>query len=144
MCRRQLSFSPQLGSVSIGSYVYHGAGANAVQELAIVLATAAEYLRTLGERGLDLDLVASKLQVVLGIGENFFMEVAKFRAVKLLWAQMLRAFGVGAEGQRIRLHARSGGRNIDAPRPSCQSAAPDDGSAFGGHRRRRGDDHRAI
>lgn len=104
-------FSPQLGSVSIGSYVYHGAGANAVQELAIVLATAAEYLRTLGERGLDLDLVASNLQVVLGIGENFFVEVAKFRAVKLLWAQMLRAFGVGAEGQRIRLHARSGRRN---------------------------------
>ena len=103
-------FSPQLGSVSIGSGVYHDAGANAVQELAIVLATAAEYLRTLGERGLDLDLVASKLQVVLGIGENFFMEVAKFRAVKLLWAQMLRAFGVDEDGRRIRLHARSGRR----------------------------------
>ncbi len=109
--------SPHLGSLSIGSAVYHDAGANAVQELAIVLATAVEYLRALGERGLDLNLVASKLQVVLGIGENFFMEVAKFRAVKLLWAQVLRAFGVGEDGQRIRLHARSGGRKLTRREP---------------------------
>lgn len=104
-------YAPQLGSITVGTSVYHDAGANAVQELAIALATAAEYLRALGERGLDPDFLARKLQVQLGIGENFFMEVAKFRAVKLLWAQIARAIGIGGEGRKLRLHACSGGRN---------------------------------
>ena len=104
--------SPQLGSIVADSGVYHEAGAHAVQELALALATGTAYLRELGSRGLDAEFVASKLRVSLGIGENFFMEVAKFRAVKSLWAQMLRAFGVSARGQRVRLHARSGLRNL--------------------------------
>ncbi len=103
--------SPQLGSVNLSTAPYHAAGANAVQELALTLATAAAYLRTLCERGLAPDLAATKLQVELCIGENFFMEVAKFRAVKLLWAQMTRAFGAGPAGQRLRLRARNGLRN---------------------------------
>ena len=103
--------SPEMGSIQVSAVPYHAAGANAVQELALVLATAVAYLRGLSEYGLAPDFAATKLQVVLCIGENFFMEAAKFRAVKLLWAQMTRAIGVGDEGQRIRLHARSGGRN---------------------------------
>ncbi len=103
--------APQLGSISVGTRVYHEAGANAVQELAIALATAVEYLRALDERGLGIDLVASKMQVQLSIGENFFMEVAKFRAMKPLWAQVMRACGVGEAGQGIQLHGRSGARN---------------------------------
>lgn len=103
--------SPLLNSIGVSAAVYHNAGANAVQELALTLATAVAYLRSLSERGHDLDSVAEKLYVELGIGENFFMVVAKFRAVRLLWAQMLRAFDIDAAGQRIRLHARSGTRN---------------------------------
>ena len=103
--------SPQLGSIAVDSAVYHAAGAHAVQELAIALATGVAYLRWLTGRGFDADSVASKLHVFMGIGENFFMEMAKFRAIKSLWAQMLRAFGVSAEGQRVRLHARGGLRN---------------------------------
>ena len=104
--------SPELGSVTVDTSPYHEAGANAVQELAIALATGVSYLRELGGRGLAAELVAGKLHVSLGIGENFFMEVAKFRAIKSLWAQVLRAFGVSAEAQRIRLHARGGLRNL--------------------------------
>ena len=89
----------------------HDAGANAAQELAIALATGVTYLRELSQRGLAADLVAGKLQVSLGIGENFFMEVAKFRAIKSLWMQMLRAFGVAAAGPGAWLHARGGVRN---------------------------------
>lgn len=103
--------SPELGSVSVDASAYHEAGANAVQELAIALATGVAYLRELGERGLDAEPVANKLHIHLGIGENFFMELAKFRAIKSLWAQVLRAFGVSTQDQRIRLHARSGLRN---------------------------------
>ncbi len=103
--------SPQLGSIAVGTTVYHDAGADAVGELAIALASAVEYLRALDERGLDTNLVAGKLHIRLGIGENFFMEVAKFRAIKLLWAQVARAIGSDSGGQRIRLHGRSGQRN---------------------------------
>ena len=55
--------------------------------------------------------MARKLHFQLGIGENFFMEIAKFRAIKSLWAQVLRAFGVSTQDQRLWLHARSGLRN---------------------------------
>ena len=103
--------SPSLGSIAVSTEAYHDAGANAVQELAIALATGVAYLRELKARGLDVTLIAEKAQVFLSIGENFFMEVAKFRAIKPLWAQMLRAFGVNADRQKLRLHARSGNRN---------------------------------
>ena len=104
--------SPGLGSIAVDASPYHEAGANAVQELAIALATGVSYLRELGGRGLAAELVVGKLHVSLGIGENFFMEVAKFRAIKALWAQVLRAFGVSAEARRIRLHARGGLRSL--------------------------------
>ncbi len=103
--------SPQLGSIAVGAVVYYDAGATAVQELALAMATGAAYLRELGGRGLDAKMVASKMELFLGIGENFFMELAKFRAIKSLWAQMLRAFGLPARSQRLRLHTRSGLRN---------------------------------
>lgn len=104
--------SPGLGSIAVNTCPYHEAGANAVQESAIALATGVSYLRELGGRGLAAELVAGKLYVSLGIGENFFIELAKFRAIKSLWAQVLRAFGVSAEAQRIRLHARGGLRHL--------------------------------
>ena len=103
--------SPILGSIAVDTAAYHDAGANAVKELAIALATGVTYLRELGERGLDPDTVAGKTQIYLAIGENFFTEIAKFRAIKLLWAQMTRAFGVKGDGQKVSLHARSGCRN---------------------------------
>jgi len=100
--------SPELGSIAVGTATYHAAGANAVQELALTIATGVAYLRALNDRGLAVEKVAPKLHFFLNIGENFFMEVAKFRAIKLLWAQVLRAFGLR---QNIYIHARSGTRN---------------------------------
>jgi len=103
--------SPALGCVGIGTAEQHANGANAVQELAFVLAAGAAILRGLLGRGLAVDTVASRLHVTLCIGEDFFMQIAKFRAVKSLWAQMTRAFGASESAQTIRLHARSGARN---------------------------------
>lgn len=103
--------SPRLGSIAVRADVYHEAGANAVQELAIALATGVAYLRELTARGLEIDQVAGKLHFFLGVGENFFMEIAKLRAIKLMWAQVARAFGGSAGSQKINLHARCGGRN---------------------------------
>lgn len=103
--------SPALRSIAVRSDIYHDAGANAVQELALVAATAIEYLRQMSERGLAVDLVAGKLQCFLNIGENFFTEVAKLRAIRLIWAQVIRAFGGDERSQKLRLHVRTGGRN---------------------------------
>lgn len=109
--RRVGEKSPQLGSVAVDTGAYHDAGASAVQELALAIATGVSYMRELRKRGFSADAVAGKMQVFLNIGENFFIEVAKFRAVKLLWAQVLRAFGIDEGAGRIGLHARSGNRN---------------------------------
>jgi len=103
--------SPHLGSISLDGAVWHAAGANAIQELALALAAGTELLRQLTQRGLDAPGCAPKMQLWLHIGENFFMEVAKLRAIRRLWAQMTRAWGCNEAGQHLRLHARSGLRN---------------------------------
>ncbi len=104
-------YALQMGSVLVDTSAYHEAGANAAQELAIALATGVDYLRAAGAGRLSAALTAGKLRFQLGIGENFFMEIAKFRAIKSLWAQALRAFGVSPQNRRLRLHARGGLRN---------------------------------
>lgn len=103
--------SPQLGCVAVRADVYHDAGANAVQELAIALATGVVYLRETTARGLELDQVARKMHFFLSIGENFFMEIAKLRAIKLMWSQVVRAFGGNEGSQKTQLHARCASRN---------------------------------
>ena len=102
---------PGLGSIAVRTDIYHEAGANAVQELAIALATAVETLREMAARGIEPNLLAGKLHFFLSIGENFFMEIAKLRAIKWLWAQVLRACGADHDAQKIRLHARAGRRS---------------------------------
>ena len=104
-------YALHLGSVSVDASAYHDAGANAVQELAIALASGVEYLRAPGAGGLNASLVAGKLHFQLGIGEDFFMEVAKFRALRLIWAQVMRAFEGDATARELPVHARSGERN---------------------------------
>ncbi len=103
--------SEELGSIAVDTAVYHDAGANAVQELALALATAVAYFRALLTRGHAIDGLGRRTHVFLNIGEDFFLEIAKFRAIKLVWAQMTRAFGIESAGQKIVLHARSGRRN---------------------------------
>ena len=103
--------APALGAIAVSSDIYHQAGANAVQELACAAATAVEYLRRLSESGLDVALAADKLHFFLSIGEDFFIEIAKFRAIRLIWAQILRALELDESPGRIRVHARAGERN---------------------------------
>ncbi|MCY4539199.1 MAG: methylmalonyl-CoA mutase family protein, partial [Chloroflexi bacterium] len=103
--------SPRLGSIAVRGDAYHDAGASAVQELAIALATGVTYLREMTARGLDVCQVAGKMHFFLSIGENFFMEIAKLRAIKTMWSQVARAFGGDDEAQKIQLHARCASRN---------------------------------
>ena len=109
--RELQDFSPQLGSIAVSTAVYHDAGANAVQELALAIATGVAYLRALNERGCAIESITAKLHFFLNIGENFFLEIAKFRAFRSLWAQVLRAFDLADAGRHLHVHARNGRRN---------------------------------
>lgn len=103
--------APRLATAAIHTYPWHNAGANAVQELAFALATGAAYLRALGRREIDIETAAPRLRFDFAIGGDFFMEVAKLRAARQLWSQIVAAFGGSEEAQRMRLHGRTARRN---------------------------------
>lgn len=77
--------SPQFRAVCVGSHAFHNAGANAVQELAFTLAAAVAYIDKLTDVGLPSAAIFSKLYFSLSVGTNYFMEIAKLRALRYLW-----------------------------------------------------------
>lgn len=108
--------APRLQTVAVHTYPYHNAGANAVEELAFALATGVAYLRAMQRRGVDVDAAAGHMRFDFAVGGNFFMEIAKLRAARLLWSQAVAAFGGDDEAQKMRpplmrLHARTARRN---------------------------------
>src|SRR6202795_2491628 len=86
---------PKFNSISISGYHMEEAGANSVQELAFTLADGIEYVRAALGKGLKIDDFAPRLSFFFCIGMNFFMEVAKLRAARLLWARLMRPFAPG-------------------------------------------------
>jgi methylmalonyl-CoA mutase len=99
--------APHLQTICIHSRAWHESGASAVQELAFVLATAVEYLREMNERGVEVDVVASRTRFAITVGEQFFMEISKLRALRMLWARAVEALGGNADSQRLTLHVRT-------------------------------------
>src|ERR1700719_4417227 len=83
---------PKFNSISISGYHMQEAGATVVQELGFTLADGLEYVRTALSRGLAIDEFAPRLSFFFNIGMNFFMEVAKLRAARLLWARLIQKF----------------------------------------------------
>ena len=98
--------APRVRTVFVRSDVYSSGGANDVQEVAACLATAAAYLRALCERGLTIDEAAGQIAFGFSMGANFFLQIAKLRAVRPIWAQIVKAFGGSAESQKMHIHAR--------------------------------------
>ena len=103
----KLKNSPNIRTINVSSFPYINSGANAVQELAFVLATSAEYIRKLTDLGADINDIAQNIKVTLGIGSSFFTEVSKFRAVKLLWKNLISAFGGDEDSQNVNIFAVS-------------------------------------
>ena len=99
---------PGVKTIGVSGLQYHNAGASAVQELAYTLAAGAEYMSELSERGMDVNDIAKHMQFTFGIGTFFFMEVAKLRAAKVLWAKITEAFGVKEEDRKINISAVAG------------------------------------
>ncbi len=97
---------PKFNSISISGYHIQEAGATADLELAYTLADGVEYLRAGIDAGLDVDAFAPRLSFFWAIGMNFFMEVAKLRAARLLWAKLLRQFAPkNAKSLSLRTHS---------------------------------------
>ena len=112
-----LQHAPGLDTIFLDGAVWHEAGANSVQELACSLANGAASVREICARGLSVDAVASRMSLGLALGSDFLMELAKLRAARLLWSQMIEAFGGSAASQGLTLHARTSRRNRSALDP---------------------------
>ena len=83
---------PNLRCVMVHSDLLNNSGAYIVQEMGYALAWGNEYLQQMVDAGVDVDLAASKIKFYMGISENYFMEIAKFRAARLLWAQIVKQY----------------------------------------------------
>jgi methylmalonyl-CoA mutase len=109
---------PRFNSISISGYHMHEAGATAVQELAYTIADGLEYVRTALSRGMDIDAFAPRLSFFFAIGMNFFMEVAKLRAARRLWAERMQAYAPKkTESLMLRTHCQTSGWSLAAQDP---------------------------
>ncbi len=98
---------PCIKTIAINSIVFNSAGANAVQELAFAIATGVDIVRELLKRNIDINRIANTVRFHFSVSTNFFMEIAKFRAARLLWAKIIKEFGGDSDSQKISIHAET-------------------------------------
>ncbi len=111
-------FMPQFNSISISGYHMHEAGATADIELAYTLADGLEYIRTGLKAGLNIDDFAPRLSFFWGIGMNHFMEIAKMRAGRMLWAKLVKQFNPKNEKSlTLRTHCQTSGWSLTEQDP---------------------------
>jgi len=109
---------PKFNSISISGYHMQEAGAHAALELAYTLADGLEYVRAALAQGLDIDAFAPRLSFFFGIGMNFYMEIAKLRAARLLWAEMIRQFHPKKpDSMMLRTHCQTSGWSLTEQDP---------------------------
>src|SRR6056300_1373529 len=109
---------PKFNSISISGYHMQEAGANLVQELAYTLADGKEYVKTAMARGMDIDKFAGRLSFFFAIGMNFFMEVAKLRAARLLWHRIMDDLGAkDPRSKMLRTHCQTSGVSLQEQDP---------------------------
>src|SRR5258707_1893415 len=109
---------PKFNSISISGYHMEEAGATSVQELAFTLADGLEYVRAALSRGLAVDEFAPRLSFFFGIGMNFFMEIAKLRAARVLWAELMRQFSSrNPANLALRMHCQTSGVSLTEQDP---------------------------
>ncbi|MBL8288495.1 MAG: methylmalonyl-CoA mutase [Rubrivivax sp.] len=109
---------PKFNSISISGYHMQEAGANQALELAFTLADGKEYVKTALARGLDVDEFAGRLSFFWAIGMNFYLEVAKMRAARLLWSRIMQGFGArNAKSLMLRTHCQTSGWSLTEQDP---------------------------
>lgn len=111
-------YMPKFNSISISGYHIQEAGANATLELAFTLADGLEYVKTALSKGLEIDSFAPRLSFFFGIGMNFFMEIAKLRAARFLWAKLISRFNPkNSRSMALRTHCQTSGWSLSAQQP---------------------------
>lgn len=104
---------PEFRVIGVNGHLFTNAGAGIVQEVAFTLSMGAEYLTQLTSKGLFADDIAPKIKFSLAVGSSYFMEMAKFRAYRLLWAQIVNAFGINdADHGKMNIHATNTNWNL--------------------------------
>ncbi len=96
---------PQFQYLTVNSHLFNSAGSGIVSELAFTLAMGAEYLTYLTDNGLFIDDVAPHIRFHMAVGSDYFMEIAKFRAARYLWAKLVNAYGLSnSENAKMHIH----------------------------------------
>src|SRR6201995_4584344 len=114
-CSKEL---PKWNTISISGYPIREAGSTAVQELAFTLANGKAYLKAAIEKGLDINVFAKRLSFFFNAHNNFFEEIAKFRAARRMWAHITKELGATDAGaQKLRFHTQTGGSTLTAQQP---------------------------
>lgn len=108
LVRYAAKHTPNVQVMQISGEPYHSAGASSVQEMGAVLATAVTVMNNLVERGIEPAAAVKRLRVVLAVGPNYFTEIAKFRAFRLVWNRLMEAYGVAEADRSVYIHARTG------------------------------------
>ncbi|HKX93076.1 MAG TPA: methylmalonyl-CoA mutase [Methylibium sp.] len=109
---------PRFNSISISGYHMQEAGANQALELGFTLADGMEYVRTAQAKGLDVDEFAGRLSFFWAIGMNFYLEIAKMRAARLLWSRIMKGFGAkNPKSLMLRTHCQTSGWSLTEQDP---------------------------
>jgi methylmalonyl-CoA mutase len=109
---------PKFNSISISGYHMQEAGANQALELALTLADGKEYVKTALAKGLDVDEFAGRLSFFWAIGMNFYLEIAKMRAARLLWCRIMKSFGAKKpKSLMLRTHCQTSGWSLTEQDP---------------------------
>ncbi|MBM3389779.1 MAG: methylmalonyl-CoA mutase [Betaproteobacteria bacterium] len=109
---------PKFNSISISGYHMQEAGANQALELAFTLADGKEYVKTAMAKGLDVDGFAGRLSFFWAIGMNFYLEIAKMRAARLLWCRIMKGFGAkSSKSLMLRTHCQTSGWSLTEQDP---------------------------
>jgi methylmalonyl-CoA mutase len=109
---------PKFNSISISGYHIQEAGANQAIELAFTLADGLEYVRTGIKSGMDVDTFAGRLSFFWGVGMNFYLEIAKMRAARLLWWRIMKQFNPkSAKSMMLRTHSQTSGWSLTEQDP---------------------------
>ena len=111
-------YMPKFNSISISGYHMQEAGANQALELALTLADGKEYVKTAINKGLDVDEFAGRLSFFWAIGMNFYLEIAKMRAARLLWTRIMKGFNAKApKSLMLRTHCQTSGWSLTEQDP---------------------------
>lgn len=114
-CSREI---PKWNSISISGYHIREAGSTAVQEVAFTLSNGKAYVKAALEKGLDINVFGKRLSFFFNAHNNLFEEVAKFRAARRMWAQIMKELGAtDPQAMMLRFHAQTGGSTLTAQQP---------------------------